>query len=349
MIGSKKMSPNAIANKTMKEPASVLRELSFVVPSINGKERLLLICEWLRESNFGGEYIIVDASSDNKSAHFNEFSFVKYLHRPRTDAIKATAIGMQDVETQFSAFIGDDDVPLLRGYQKCVDALLQSREYDSSHGHATYVDFDGALALSNLPLVRQLEYGIQQILAPRYDEVVQLSGEDIGERLRNIAEQYVVTQFFVTRTEVSKQLYNDVIAGIGDIHTSEYAICYAQAAVARSIYVSSLYMMRGIGRHRPNSNPTASRHKLDPSGLVEKKLEQFVSLLPIRPVQARMVYQLCLSNRYRSAFENQIGLKRKKDFGRYWLHQLQRLWFCVAYQSSERLAFIWWLKDRPNG
>lgn len=328
---------------------SALSSLSFVVPSINGEERLLFICKWLQASNFTGRYIIVDATSEDRTACFEDFPFVQYLHRPKTDAIAAAVIGMQTVETEFSAFIGDDDVPLLSGYQKCVEALSRNTEYDSSHGYASYFDVEDSLEFSRLSLGVKLVHALKIFASPRYDTAIDLSDANVGRRLENIAMNYCVTQFFVTRTSITQQLYGEVMADIGDIHTSEYLLCYAQTAVARSLFVSSHYLMRGLGKHRPNSRLEAARHVLDSSGSVEKRVRFFVDSLSVTSETANLIYWLSLSQRYRSAIINGLNIKYGGNASKYVLHQIKRLWFCSSFQSIERLKFIWWLRRESAG
>ncbi len=328
---------------------SALSDLSFVVPSINGEERLLLICKWLQASNFTGKYIIVDATSEDRTACFEDFPFVKYLHRPKSDAIAAAVIGMQIVETEFSAFIGDDDVPLLSGYEKCVVALSRNTDYDSSHGYASYFDVKDSLEFSRLSLGSKLAYAIKLVASPRYDIGIDLSDANFDKRLAVIAMNYCVTQFFVTRTSLTQQLYNEVIANIGDIHISEYLLCYAQAAIARSLFVSSHYLMRGLGKHRPNSRVEEARHVLDASSSVEKKARFFVDSLSVTSETANLIYWLSLSQRYRSAIINGLNIKYSGNAKKYVLHQIKRLWFCSCFQSIERLKFIWWLRGESTG
>lgn len=322
---------------------SALSSLSFVVPSLNGEERLLFICRWLQALNFTGKYIIVDATTEDKSACYEDFLFVRYLHRPESDAIAAAVIGMQTVETEFSAFIGDDDVPLLSGYEKCVEALFRNTEYDSSHGYATYFDVGDSLEFSRLSLCGKLFYALKLVMSPRYDTVIDLSDANAGKRLANIAMNYCVTQFFITRTSLAQQLYSEVIADIGDIHTSEYLLCYAQTAIAKSLFVPVHYLMRGLGIHRPNSRLEESRHVLESSGSVEKRVRFFVDSLLVTSDTANLIYWLSLSQRYRSATIHGLNIKYGGNVRDYLLYQIKRLWFCSFFQSIERLKFIWWL------
>lgn len=324
---------------------SALSRLSFVVPSINGEERLLFICRWLQASDFTGKYIIVDATGEDGAACYKDFPFVQYLHRPETDAIEAAVIGMQTVETEFSAFIGDDDVPLLSGYGKCVEALCYNTEYDSSHGYASYFDVEDTLDFSRLSLQAKLFYALKLAASPRYDTTIDLSDANVSRRLANISTNYSVTQFYVTRTSLTQQLYSEVMADIGDIHISEYLLCYAQTAIARSLFVSSHYLMRGLGKYRPNSRPEEARHVFDPSGSVEKRARSFVDSLPVTPETANIIYWLSLSQRYRSAVTNGLNIRHNVDVRKYVLHQIERLWFCISSQSIERLKFIWWLRQ----
>lgn len=323
---------------------SALSSLSFVVPSLNGEERLLFICRWLQASNFNGKYIIVDATGEDKTASFGDFPFVQYLHRPKTDAIAAAVIGMQAVETEFSAFMGDDDVPLLSGYEKCVEALSLNTEYDSSHGYASYFDIEDSLKFLSLSFGVKLLYTLKIIASPRYDSAIDLSDANVGRRLANIAMNYCVTQFFVTRTSLTKQLYSEVMENIGDIHTSEYLLCHAQAAVSRSLFVSSHYLMRGLGKHRPNSRLEEARHMLDTSGSVEKRVRFFVDSLSVTSETANLIYWLSLSQRYRSAIINGLNINHGSNIRKYVIHQMKRFWFCLSCQSKERLKFIWWLR-----
>ena len=113
-----------------------------------------------------------------------------------------------------------------------------------------------------------------------------------------------------------KTLYNEAISTIRDIHLSEYAICYAHAALARSKYIPTLYMLRGIGKHRPNSKSDAQRHILEQTGYLEKRLHDFVKLLPLDPMHGGLIYRLAIGARYKMENKRILRGTPEKHFGR---------------------------------
>ena len=323
-----------------------LSDFTFVIPTLNGAHRLMFLCQWLGHCNFSGTCIVIDATLLSQADKFEEYAFIEYLHLPQADTIKALAYGMQRVNTNFSAFLGDDDLPLLKSYEKCVSVLLSQQHLDSCYGHASFINFDELLYLETGGIFRKFWFCARTFIAPRYDRPVALDNCDAKMRVRNLADQYIVTQFFVTRTKVLKTLYNEPISTIRDTHLSEYAICYAHAALARSKYIPNLYMLRGIGNHRPNSRRDERRHILEQTGYVEKKLKDFVKLLPIDPIQSELVYRLALGNRYRNENKRVLQDTPKQHPLACFGDQFRRLCFVLGFQSGERVKLVRWILIR---
>ena len=323
-----------------------LSDLTFVIPTLNGTHRLLVLCQWLAHCNFNGTCIVLDATFLSQADKFEEYAFIEYLHIPKADTIECLTYGMQRVNTNFSAFLGDDDLPLLKSYEKCVSVLLTQKHLDSCYGHASFINFDELFYLETGGISRKFWFGVKTFIAPRYDRPVALDNCNAKVRLQNLADQYIVNQFFVTRTKLLKTLYNEPISTIRDTHLSEYAICYAHAALARSKYIPVLYMLRGIGNHRPNSRRNERRHILEQTGYVEKKLKDFVKLLPIDSIHSELVYRLALSNRYRNENKRVLRDTLKQHPSVYFSDQFRRLCFVLGFQSGERVELVRWILTR---
>ena len=80
-----------------------------------------------------------------------------------------------------------------------------------------------------------------------------LSSKDQRSRIVMMRERYTVSQFFVTRTEIAKTLYSKIWSRIGDNYLAERVWCFLHAALTRTGFVSSHFLMRGLGEHRKPS------------------------------------------------------------------------------------------------
>ena len=320
-----------------------LMELSFIVPSLDGVQRLLIVCDWLKYSNFGGRYIIVDASNKDHQTLFADYKFVDYLHKPSSDTPSALYFATERVETEFMAVLGDDDFPLIDQYEQIVGQLTENDEFSAGHGLATYVDFDFLLRNATKIKIAKLFFFVRTLLSPRYGSGIDLSFDSEFERLSSIHRNYTVTQFFVIRSELGRLIYTKTYASIGDTHTSEYVACFLQAALCRSRFVDGVYLLRGLGRHRPNNNLAHNRHKLSSTSKVEKRLKAIVAGTPVDKTVASTIYKLTLSARYSSENNRSLGRALTNFPKLVWIRmQLMRLAFCITKQSSHRMKFLLW-------
>ena len=137
----------------------------------------------------------MDATDLSQADKFEKYSFIEYVHCPQTDAIESLALGMQRVNTDFCAFLGDDDLPLLNAYEKCVSVLISQEHVDSCYGHASFINFDELFDVTTGGLFQKFWFGLKTFAAPRYDRPVSLDSSDAKKRLQNLASQYIVSQF----------------------------------------------------------------------------------------------------------------------------------------------------------
>ena len=207
----------------------MLADLSFVTTSLNRTNNLIFQCEWLRKTNFLGHFIIVDASSENNLERFRAYSFVKYFNLPNVDAAEGAIFGFHKVKTPFSTFIGDDDIPMPNGYQKCVEFLKKNQHFASCRAAASFINHEKLMDEKYKSGVKGFTFFLRTILSNQYGRVVDISLKDKDRRLQEITTNYVVTHFFVTRSDVNKVIFGKSLTKIGDIHAFEYVTCLAHA------------------------------------------------------------------------------------------------------------------------
>ena len=119
----------------------MLQNLSIVVPTFNGVDRLIVLCNWIKSQNFGGILIVVSSDSVNDADKISEFKFVHFVHMPNSNVLEAMVAGFQLVSTRYCAYLGDDDLPTLKSYNKCCDFLDANPEYGSARGAMGFVNF----------------------------------------------------------------------------------------------------------------------------------------------------------------------------------------------------------------
>jgi len=321
-----------------------LKDLTILVPSKNGLTRLKFLCDWLKANHFDGCYLIIDGTTNSQEAHFAEFEFVNYVHKADCNPVEALTIGSKFIKSEFSTFLGDDDIPFLKNYKKLVGFLKSNSDYDSARGCSSYINFDELSSREPLGRFAKLLFFSRTILSSRYDSNTNLDHKDGLDRLRAMSKTYIVNQFFITKSSIIKKLYNREFSNLSDVHISEYAFNLSHALFARTRYIPILYMVRGLANHRPNDNSDDIRHKMDISGKVEKELKLYVDSLniesPIKPIMYRMI----LSKRYVSENSRLLRSSRNSAWW-FFLYRANQVFFSLSHQTKERWALVFFKQN----
>ena len=111
------------------------------------------------------------------------------------------------VTTAFCCYIGDDDFPNVAGLDACCSFLQDNPDFDSARGSAGYVPANGMVKILNSEQRPTLRFLFRLFLSNRYDGKTDLSSETPLKRVLAIEAEYIVTQFFVIRREIAKNLW----------------------------------------------------------------------------------------------------------------------------------------------
>lgn len=324
----------------------MLNDLSFVTTSLNRTNNLILQCEWLKKSGFFGNYVIVDASSECNEELFSAYDFVKYFRLPRVDAVEGAVFGFHKVITSFSTFIGDDDIPMLSGYQKCVKFLQENSHFDSCRAAASYINHEKLMDKEHKSGFKALKFFLRTILSAQYGGAVDISFKEKHRRFQEITSNYVVTQLFVTRSDVNKVIFGRGLAKIGDVHSFEYVTCLAHAFFMRSAQIKGLYLLRGYGNYRPNADMNEKRHAFDHGAAIEAVIMKYCKTISPIEHDFYALYRATIIKRFLAENDRFFANNKKLSTVDWLLSQCYRIRFVMFEQTVERLVFIGWAKKQ---
>ncbi len=317
--------------------------ISFIVPTLNGTQRLKLICEWLQLNKFCGKLIAVDATLDDQSFVFQKYSFVEYVHAPNSSPHLAFFLGLKKVKTEYVSLLGDDDFPMLTNVQKLCDFLDSNADFDSACSGAGFVDFNFFSQGKPLSFLPTLRFLVLNFFSAQYDSPVDLSSQNSRERLKRFLGNYAVTQFFVTRVSIIRSITPERFANFVDMSTSEISSNVAHAVFARTKKLSGIYLLRGLSEHRPNARKNHPRHRLDASGAVENDIAEYFSVLKLDEDISNIAIRQVLIHRYSEENQRLLDINQNNSKTIYLWHQVRRLKFVVIGFSIEKARFLTWL------
>lgn len=318
-------------------------DISFIVPTLNGLHRLKVLCGWLEYSNFNGMLIIVDATIEDQRNDFTRHDFVEYVHAPASSPHLAFFLGLKKVKTKYVALLGDDDFPLLGNVQKLCNFLELNNSFDSARGHAGFVNLDFFARSDAKHRLSNFFFFVQNYFSARYDSSVDLSSEDAIERFKRFADNYIVAQFFISRTAVVKKINPQNFANFVDVNISEISNNVAHVLIARTKMIPGVYLLRGLSAQRPNANKNHPRHKLDTSGAVENDVDTYLRSLELDDAVLNLAKRQILVHRYLSENNRLLSIRPKYPKIIYMKHQFRRIAFVVSGFSVERARFLSWI------
>lgn len=322
----------------------MLESLSFVTTSLDRGQNLLLQCSWLKFNKFCGKYVIVDGSIKNQISKFKVYDFVEYYHLPGIGPVSGCVYGMQKVYTDYSTYIGDDDIPLLDGYQACVTFLDKNMEFDSCRADASYVNHEKLMNFQDGSNFRWALWCLRSLSSARYGKSTDLNSSESLIRLKSIASNYTVTQFFVSKTTKNKIVFGDELSGVSDVHLYEYVSCFAHAILMKTASIKGVYLLRGYGSYRPNSQDRNERHKYRHDSLVEAQLLKYCKSICSSAEEGLALYRCALSKRYENENNRVLGVCRQLHFNSWFIQQIQRFVFASFCQIAERFRFLKWVR-----
>ena len=323
--------------------------LSFVMPTINGFHRVNLVCSWLHYQNFEGTLIVVDGSQKKHTQLEEAWSFVTYIHIPGCSSPSAQYQGFQSVKTPYACLIGDDDLPILNGCDKCIDFLSENSDYDAVHGSISFFDFEKTQCIFEKKAKLNYWYCVKTYFSGRYDKHSDYSADAYLERLNEFHTNYIVSLFCIARTSLAKTANNEIINAMEDVHMSEILSSFGYILTAKIKKVPDLYLMRGLGSHRPNASTAALRHtKLDIESANKYTLD-YLSFLRLDERYMTTCLALLVDIRLKGFLKSSpLSPKRMKTLSSYFVQQTRRLALSISLSNLVKFSFIYWLKKKRS-
>ena len=321
--------------------------LSFVMPTLNGFTRINLVCSWLHHQQFRGKLVVVDGSKKKHNELAELWDFVTYIHIPDCSTQSAQFHGFQNVETPFACLIGDDDLPILNGCDKCINFLLKNNDFGAAHGASSFLDFEKTQNIFERKAVLNFWYCLKTFFSGRYDRNSDYSADAYLERIREFHANYIVAVFCVARTSLVKKVNNNIINELNDVHLGEILSSFGYIISARIKKLPDLYLLRGLGSHRPNAMATASRHTdLDLKSANKYAREYLLTIgadEQVRTVCLALLITLRLKGFLKSST---LSLGRTQAFSRYFVQQIRRLKLSASPSNLVKISFLYWLKKQ---
>jgi len=127
--------------------------ISIMIPTKNRTDFILRLLKYYSLSKFSGVLLIGD-SSDHKSFEINKSNISKYrkkglvvshyLDRTLT-ADKMVSFLSNNVKTDYSAMVADDDIIITQSISRCIDFLDKNLDYSAIHGKSYLIGVNGGM------------------------------------------------------------------------------------------------------------------------------------------------------------------------------------------------------------
>lgn len=320
--------------------------LTFVVPTLNGLNRVNLVCSWLQHQHFQGHLIVVDGSKKRQNNWAKRWSFVTYIHVPGCSTQSAQFHGFQNVSTPFASIIGDDDLPVLNGCDACIKFLLENKKFGAAHGASSFIDFNKTQDMFESKTALDYRYCFKTFFSGRYDMHSDYSSESCLERIEEFSTNYFVSLFCIARTDLVKKVNNETINEIQDVHLSEIVSSLGYVISARIKKLPDLYLLRGLGNHRPNASTSAARHTTLDIQDANKSALKYIGHIGVDERYRTVCLAIMISLRLRGFLKTStLGLQRNQTPSKYFIQQYRRLKLSFSPSNLVKLELFSWLRN----
>jgi glycosyltransferase domain-containing protein len=321
--------------------------LTFVMPTLNGLNRANLICSWLKHQHFQGHLIVVDGSKKRRSNWAKKWGFVTYIHVPGCSTQSAQFHGFQNVSTPFASIIGDDDFPVLNGCDRCINFLLENKKFGAAHGASSFIDFKKTQDIFDNKTSLDYWYFLKTFFSGRYDMHSDYSSDSCLERIEEFSTNYIVSLFCVARTDMVKKVNNEIINEIQDVHLSEIVSSLGYVISAKIKKIPDLYLLRGLGNHRPNASTSAARHTAPDIQDANKYALKYIDRIGVEKRYRALCLATVISLRLRGFMKTSaLGLQKDQTPSKYFIQQFRRLKLSLRPSNLVKLELFIWLRKR---
>ena len=306
--------------------------LTIVMPTYNGAQRVNAVCEWLKRQCFIGTLLIISADEKALEIDRKSYEFLQIIYKPNLGIIASISLGFFSVTTAFCCYIGDDDFPNVAGLDACCSFLQDNPDFDSARGSVGYVHANSMFKLLNSEQRPTLSFLLRLFFSNRYDSKTDLSTEAPNKRVLAIEAKYIVTQFFVIRRDIAKKIYGNGWLKITGQYSAEVASCVAHAWLVKTALLPRHMLLRGYGDHR--KQPRVEM----PSYTFNQELGEYFSSFVSSKNEMSLLIE-CTNNLVTASNKNKFeAIKnemQKKRFGHgFWTTLPRRLYFTIFHQPT---------------
>jgi glycosyltransferase domain-containing protein len=124
--------------------------ISIMIPTKNRPNFILRQLEYYSKAKFQGNILVGDASNQklfNKTKKnikkYEKNLKIQHFHKPDLSTDITNSFLCHQVETDFCAYVADDDIILVESLSECINFLNQNQEYSSVHGKAFLMSLEG--------------------------------------------------------------------------------------------------------------------------------------------------------------------------------------------------------------
>ena len=210
----------------------MLEKFTLVIPTHNRCRYLSRILNYYETQLFS--IIIVDSSLEVFNAHeFN--SNIKYFHTPKLALPEKLSFALKMVDSEFVAFLADDDFLIPQAIEVCINFLSNNVDYSSAQGNALLYKLNS--------LEFNQEEGISYI--PMYPWITNryIQNEKWKDRLVVAFENYRSYFYAVHRTEILKKVYNETTV-VGNLFLNEYLSTIIPICLGKFAELNILFQVR---------------------------------------------------------------------------------------------------------
>ena len=190
-------------------------------------------------------------------------------------------------------------------------------------------------------------YCVKTFFSGRYDAHSDYSSDSCLERIEEFSTNYIVSLFCIARTDLVKKVNNETVNEIRDVHLSEIVSSLGYVISAKIKKIPDLYLLRGLGNHRPNASTSAVRHTaLDIQDANKYALRYFDHIgidERYRTVCLAIVISLKLAGFLKTSV---LGLQRDQAPAKYFIQQYRRLCLCLHPSNLVKCELFFWLRKR---
>lgn len=294
-----------------------MRDLSkhtLVCMTINGEERLVRLCNYLKCMDFTGELLIIDASKEEFAGKFVTYSFVTYISAPGKNWQDSSFIAAGKIKTKYASYIADDDFPLIGGIADCIEQLESDKDAPLCFGKTAWINYTQIKdsVKDSKDLWRYLTCLLEHKLWVDHDVLKSTSAD---KRVLEMALDYRVIQFSVMRSSLWRKIFTKEFGNLQDTYLTEISSCFAMAIFGGHRKVNSYYLLRGTYHARQSIERYGKGDELSSlDGDIKALYEYFRTLANLDHSLVNALVGACISVRALGLVPRSTGRKDKDKF-----------------------------------